>query len=199
MTTANESVIVSGGACSCCSTSTVHVHHRDYPEAMAEGMSAEMAAGHLANQLTRPLDHTPRPRAARGHRTGPRRGPGLPYPSRSHAACRRRRERGRRECHGDPACAAGRGHRSSPARAGLAGARTTALVKTRSLEVIRLVIPRGKEIPTHTTRGRLRYNAWRAGSPSRPATLRTSWGPVNCSTSRANNPPSWGSTTPRSS
>ena len=37
----------------------------------------------------------------------------------------------------------------------LAGARTTALVKTASLEVIRLVIPRGKEIPTHSTRGEI--------------------------------------------
>jgi quercetin dioxygenase-like cupin family protein len=37
----------------------------------------------------------------------------------------------------------------------LAGARTTALVKTESLEVLRLVIPRGKEIPTHTTRGEI--------------------------------------------
>ncbi len=37
----------------------------------------------------------------------------------------------------------------------LAGARTTALVKTEGLEVIRLVIPRGKEIPTHATRGEI--------------------------------------------
>ena len=36
-----------------------------------------------------------------------------------------------------------------------AGARTTALVKTENLEVIRLVIPRGKEIPTHSTRGEI--------------------------------------------
>jgi quercetin dioxygenase-like cupin family protein len=37
----------------------------------------------------------------------------------------------------------------------LAGARTTALVKTEGLEVIRLVIHRGKEIPTHATRGEI--------------------------------------------
>jgi quercetin dioxygenase-like cupin family protein len=35
----------------------------------------------------------------------------------------------------------------------LTSARTTALVKTESLEVIRLVIPRGKELPAHATRG----------------------------------------------
>lgn len=36
-----------------------------------------------------------------------------------------------------------------------AGAKTTALVKTESLEVIRLVVPQGKEIPTHSTRGEI--------------------------------------------
>ena len=35
----------------------------------------------------------------------------------------------------------------------LAEAMTSALFKTESLEVIRMVIPRGKEIPTHATRG----------------------------------------------
>ncbi len=42
-----------------------------------------------------------------------------------------------------------------PLGSALTGARTTALVKTESLEVIRLVIPPGKEIPTHTTRGEI--------------------------------------------
>jgi len=40
-----------------------------------------------------------------------------------------------------------------PLGSALTSAKTTALVKTESLEVIRLVIPRGKEIPTHKTRG----------------------------------------------
>ena len=40
-----------------------------------------------------------------------------------------------------------------PLGSALTGAKTTALVKTENLEVIRLVIPRGKEIPTHKTRG----------------------------------------------
>ena len=42
-----------------------------------------------------------------------------------------------------------------PLGPGFAGARTTALIKTENLEVIRLLIPRGKEIPTHTTRGEI--------------------------------------------
>ncbi|APW59925.1 cupin domain-containing protein [Paludisphaera borealis] len=37
----------------------------------------------------------------------------------------------------------------------LAGARTTVLVKTEALEIIRLVIPQGKEIPTHATHGEI--------------------------------------------
>jgi quercetin dioxygenase-like cupin family protein len=37
----------------------------------------------------------------------------------------------------------------------LAGAQTTTLIKTESLEVIRLVIPAGKEIPPHMTRGEI--------------------------------------------
>lgn len=40
-----------------------------------------------------------------------------------------------------------------PLGAALAGARTTVLIKTEGLEVLRLVVPRGKEIPPHSTRG----------------------------------------------
>ena len=155
MTTARESVIVSSGPCSCCSTPIVYVHHRDYPEAMAEGMSAAIAAEHLADQLARSLDHTPD---------------------------RERREAVEQALaevrdfltHCDPAprtAGSGGAERESvmaiphaqpgevidvrPLGPALAGAKTTALVKTESLEVIRLVIPRGKEIPTHATRGEI--------------------------------------------
>ena len=37
----------------------------------------------------------------------------------------------------------------------LAGARTTTLVKTKTLEIIRLVVPAGKEIPTHRVDGEI--------------------------------------------
>jgi quercetin dioxygenase-like cupin family protein len=40
-----------------------------------------------------------------------------------------------------------------PSGPAFAGAKTTALIRTDDLEVIRLVVPRGKEIPTHSTRG----------------------------------------------
>jgi hypothetical protein len=45
-------VIVATGA----TANTTSVHHRDFPEIRAEGETPEIAAAHLANQLTRALD-----------------------------------------------------------------------------------------------------------------------------------------------
>lgn len=42
-----------------------------------------------------------------------------------------------------------------PLGSALAGARTTALAKSEHLEIIRLIIPRGKEIPSHSSRGEI--------------------------------------------
>jgi len=42
-----------------------------------------------------------------------------------------------------------------PLGAALAQARTTTLVKTKMLEIIRLVIPSGKDIPNHQARGEI--------------------------------------------
>lgn len=42
-----------------------------------------------------------------------------------------------------------------PLGAALAQARTTTLVKTKALEVIRLVIPSGKDIPVHQAHGEI--------------------------------------------
>jgi quercetin dioxygenase-like cupin family protein len=42
-----------------------------------------------------------------------------------------------------------------PLGAALAQARTTTLVKTKTLEIIRLVIPSGKDIPSHQARGEI--------------------------------------------
>jgi quercetin dioxygenase-like cupin family protein len=42
-----------------------------------------------------------------------------------------------------------------PLGAALAATRTTALVKTSTLEVIRLIVPAGKEIPTHKAKGEI--------------------------------------------
>lgn len=40
-----------------------------------------------------------------------------------------------------------------PLGSALTGTKTTTLIKSESLEVLRLVIPRGKEIPPHKTQG----------------------------------------------
>jgi quercetin dioxygenase-like cupin family protein len=42
-----------------------------------------------------------------------------------------------------------------PLGAALAQARTTTLVKTKTLEIIRLVIPSGKDIPSHQAHGEI--------------------------------------------
>lgn len=44
-----------------------------------------------------------------------------------------------------------------PLGSALATARTAALIKTRKLEVIRLIVPAGKEIPTHQVKGEITF------------------------------------------
>src|SRR3954470_8891261 len=117
MTTANESVIVSGGPCSCCSAPIVYAHHRDYPEEMAEGMSAVMAAEHLAYQLSRTLDHAP------DHQR--RAGIGQALAEVQDFLCHHK---------AIPHAQPGEVVDVRPLGPALAGAMTTALVKTESLE-----------------------------------------------------------------
>jgi hypothetical protein len=52
MATEQSAVIVTTGA----TASTTSVHHRDFPEVRADGETPEVAAAHLANQLSRALD-----------------------------------------------------------------------------------------------------------------------------------------------
>ncbi len=52
-------------------------------------------------------------------------------------------------CHAQP----GEVIDARPLGASLAGSRTIALLRTEDLELIRLVVPRGKEIPTHKSHG----------------------------------------------
>lgn len=44
-------IIVTESCCHSCSVHTVRVHHENFPELRIEGVSAEVAAGHLANRL----------------------------------------------------------------------------------------------------------------------------------------------------
>lgn len=52
MATEQSRVIVTTGA----TAQAVQIHHRDFPEIRAEGVSAPDAAANLANHLTRALD-----------------------------------------------------------------------------------------------------------------------------------------------
>jgi hypothetical protein len=49
-------IIVTESRCPSCSVHTVHVHHQNFPEFHVEDLSAERAAGHLANRLQAALN-----------------------------------------------------------------------------------------------------------------------------------------------
>lgn len=54
-------IIVTETCCEACSIHTVRVHHQQFPELRVEGMTAEMAAGHLVNRLSAAHDSVPDP------------------------------------------------------------------------------------------------------------------------------------------
>jgi hypothetical protein len=49
-------IIVTESCCQACDVHTVQVYHENFPEMRIEGMSAELAAEHLADRLTAILD-----------------------------------------------------------------------------------------------------------------------------------------------
>jgi len=49
-------IIVTESCCHSCNVHTVLVHHQTFPELRIEDLSAEKAAGHLANRLGAALD-----------------------------------------------------------------------------------------------------------------------------------------------
>lgn len=54
-------IIVTECRCHECSVHSVLVHHESFPELRVEDMTAEMAAGHLANRLAAAHDSVPDP------------------------------------------------------------------------------------------------------------------------------------------
>lgn len=52
-------VIVQVGQCECHAVTTTQVHHHDFPELHAEGITAAEAGAHLKNLLLRTLDSVP--------------------------------------------------------------------------------------------------------------------------------------------
>lgn len=49
-------IIVTESSCQACDVHTVHVYHQSFPEMRIEGLTAERAAGFLADRLTAALD-----------------------------------------------------------------------------------------------------------------------------------------------
>jgi len=56
MATCEDRVIVSDGFCNCCSVHTLTVHHRDYPEVVAEALTLREGAERLIEALNRAID-----------------------------------------------------------------------------------------------------------------------------------------------
>jgi hypothetical protein len=56
MSAASRRIIVTESCCQACDVHTVQVYHQNFPEMRMEGMSAERAAGFLADRLTAALD-----------------------------------------------------------------------------------------------------------------------------------------------
>jgi hypothetical protein len=54
-------IIVTESCCQACGVHVVLVHHETFPEMRVEALSAERAAGHLANRLKAILDSVPDP------------------------------------------------------------------------------------------------------------------------------------------
>lgn len=140
-------VISTDTTCACQAVHTHHVHHRDFPEVHVEGLTPCEAAQYLAGRLTSLLDTT----TTDQHRDRVRRA----IDDVERFACAHPAP--------DPAAAP---HESAPAvvapsevhdvrplGSSLAEARSAPMVKTPGLEVLRLVLRRGKSIPTHKAPG----------------------------------------------
>lgn len=147
MIATHENVIVTDTMCACHAVHTIHVHHRDFPEVHVEGLTPGDAAEHLIHRLTSVLDST----ASQVHR------------ERVEGAIADVREfvelnppTGLREATTEPTPTPQEAPRTfdvRPLGAALVEARSAPLVKTDTLEVVRLVVRRDKEIPTHPAPG----------------------------------------------
>ncbi len=161
MATATNPLIVWQGESGTGEASIVHVHHRQYPDARAEGSTAKDAARQLVEQLTRSLEHTPTlerretiERAIAEIRDFLARGPSsaMDLPEGVVATP----DEGQGALPSDsPRVEPARMFDVSPFGETLAEAKTATLIRTDRLQVLRLVVPQGKTIPTHSTRGEI--------------------------------------------
>ena len=69
-----------------------------------------------------------------------------------------------------------------PLGAALKEAKTGTLIKTETLEVIRLVLPAGKQIPPHQVAGEITVQCLEGRVAFTAGSTPTNWGPATCST-----------------
>jgi quercetin dioxygenase-like cupin family protein len=130
-------VIVTEDFCNACGTPRVNVHHQSFPEMWASGESVDEAVGKLANRLVANLDAVSDPM----HR----------------APVQRAIADIQEFIHRDAIPQA----KLSPVIDVLAArpvpleAAPSTLVKTETLELRRLVLPKGRQIPTHHASGEI--------------------------------------------
>jgi quercetin dioxygenase-like cupin family protein len=142
-------VIRTDAICACQAVHTHHIHHRDFPEVHVEGLTPGDAAEHLAGRLTSILDTT----TSEDHRERVRR-------AIDDVRCfvEANPPTGLRAAEPEDvptsvSVAEAAVHDVRPLGSLLAEARSGPLVKTRGMEVIRLVMRAGKNIPTHKAPG----------------------------------------------
>lgn len=139
-----KKIVVTPTLCGACSTHTVQVFHHRFPEMRVEGMSAKQAAEHLAHRLMAALDAVSDPSHREAVRSAiedthvfielaaePETTMSMPQSKLSEVI----------DVRGAGAAAPG-----SP---------STVLAKTATLEVRRLTLASGREIPPHHTRGEI--------------------------------------------
>jgi quercetin dioxygenase-like cupin family protein len=141
-----DKVIVTEQTCACHAVHTQQIHHRDFPEIHVEGLSPGDAAVHLVDRLTCVLDSA----ASVHHRdkvekaiddvrafaeANPPQAPGGQAPAPADRV------------------EASLAFDVRPLGPALAEARSTPLIRTERMEVIRLIIREGRQIPAHKARG----------------------------------------------
>ncbi len=141
-----ENVIVTDKMCACSAIHTHEVHHREFPEVHVEGLTPGDAAEHLLDRLTSVLDSVPNHQ----HREAVQRAI-----DDVHAFVEKNPPTGVLEVVPETPrtieeCFAFDIRPLGPA---IHEARSAPLIKTEGLEVIRLIVRKGKELPSHKARG----------------------------------------------
>lgn len=132
-----EMVVVTEDLCNACGTPHVKVHHQGFPELSITGESAEQAAAILVTKLESNLDAVWDP----NHKAPVRQAIADVQAFLSSDTAPQPKLSGVIDTvsAGDPSAAVG----------------PSMLAKTKSLEVRRLTLPKGREIPTHHARGEI--------------------------------------------